>query len=375
LSHVFASLTADDRAISRGRTKARRRGGAEQEDDEMVGHATRGLLSRGGWIAAVALSLAIGAASAARADEVDDLRAEVEQLKQQVLYLQNQIPGASAGVSGGGGNLAARQQLEATQFQQQLTELTGQIERLELKVNDMAAQLERSQKDTEYRLGVLEGGGAAGAAGAATMGADGAAMPPAEADATAGQPAGQQVPAETQQQPAPSAPPPSGQQGVLGTLSSSQAANLPQAPAGAAEAAASKAGGGLPGATPREQYEYATNLIQRGQYDQAEVALKSFIQQHPKDALTGNAQYWLGETYYVRNDFKNAAVAFAEGYQKYPDSQKAPDNLLKLAMALGQQGQKDNACVALRQLEKRYPDASANVKDRASRAKKNYSCA
>jgi tol-pal system protein YbgF len=186
------------------------------------------------------------------------------------------------------------------------------------------------------------------------------------------------VTADTPQQ---SAPPPSGQPGVLGTLSASQAANLPQAPAGAAADAAAKAGqqtampaGTLPGATPREQYENATNLIQRGEYDQAEVALKSFIQQHPKDELAGNAQYWRGENYYVRNDFKNAAVAFAEGYQKYPDSQKAPDNLLKLAMALGQQGQKENACVALRQLEKRYPDASANIKDRAVRAKKNYSC-
>ena len=310
----------------------------------MVGHATRGLLSRGGWVAAgsLALGLAIGVAGAARADEVDDLRAEVEQLKQQVLYLQNQIPGASAGVSGGGGNLAAQQQLQATQFQQQLTELTGQIERLELKVNDMAGQVERMQKDTEYRLGALEGGGAAGAAAGGMVAAEG--MPPAT---DTGQQAGQ------------------------------------QAPAGSAEAAAAKAGQqvampnagmALQGATPREQYEYATNLIQRGQYDQAEVALKSFIQQHPKDGLTGNAQYWLGETYYVRNDFKSAAVVFAEGYQKYPDSQKAPDNLLKLAMALGQQGQKENACVALRQLEKRYPDASANVKDRAIRAKKNYSC-
>jgi tol-pal system protein YbgF len=363
----------------------RRRGGAEQEDDEMVGHATRGRLSRGGWVVAgsLALGLAIGVAGAARADEVDDLRAEVEQLKQQVLYLQNQIPGASAGVSGGGGNLAAQQQVQATQFQQQLTELTGQIERLELKVSDMAAQLERMQKDTEYRLGALEGGGAAGAAaGAAVMGAE--AAPGAD---VAGQQAGQEIQVQTQQtqqSPGAAAPPPSGQQGVLGTLSSSQAANLPQAPTGAAEDAAARAGQQvpmpsagvvLPGATPREQYEYATNLIQRGAYDQAEIALKSFVQQHPKDALTGNAQYWLGETYYVRNDFKNAAVAFAEGYQKYPDSQKAPDNLLKLAMALGQQGQKENACVALRQLEKRYPDASANVKDRATRAKKNYSCA
>ncbi|HET6157885.1 MAG TPA: tol-pal system protein YbgF [Dongiaceae bacterium] len=364
----------------------------------MVGHATRGRLSRGGWIVAgsLALGLAIGLAGAARADEVDDLRAELDQLKQQVLYLQNQIPGASAGGGDGGGNLAAQQQVQSQQFQQQLTDLTGQIERVELKVNDVAAQLERMQKDTEYRLGVLEGGGAAGGgAPGASMGA-----PMQNGDlsqnntqqgnnqhvTTEQTPPSTHVATETPQQgQGQSAPPPSGgQPGVLGTLSASQAANLPQAPAGAAADAANKAGqqtaspsGGvvLPGATPREQYEYATNLIQRGAYDQAEIALKSFVQQHPKDELTGNAQYWLGETYYVRNDFKNAAVAFAEGYQKYPNSQKAADNLLKLAMALGQQGQKENACVALKQLEKRYPDASANVKDRAVRAKKNYSCA
>ncbi|HEX6118358.1 MAG TPA: tol-pal system protein YbgF, partial [Dongiaceae bacterium] len=276
---------------------------------------------------------------------------------------------------------AAQQEVRMEQFQHQLADLTGQIERVQLKVNDLADQLSRMQKDTEYRLGALEGNGA-GAAGGMTMEAT-------PSDPNAGNAGQQHVAAEatppnthvTADAPQQGAPPPSGQPGVLGTLSASQAANLPQAPAGAAQDAANKAAqqsampaGTLPGATPREQYEYATNLIQRGEYGQAEVALKSFIQQHPKDELAGNAQYWLGETYYVRNDFKNAAVAFAEGYQKYPDSQKAPDNLLKLAMALGQQGQKENACVALRQLEKRYPDASANIKDRAVRAKKNYSC-
>ena len=352
----------------------------------MVGHATRGRLNQSRWVLAgsLALGLAIGLASAARADEVSDLRREVEQLKQQVLYLQNQIPGASAGISSGGtGTLAAQQQVQDTQFQQQLTDLTGQVERVELKVNEVAAQLERMQKDTEYRLGALEGGGAA---------AGGAAMGSVAADAAnpdASQAGGQQhvtaepVPPNTHVTTDGAEAPVGGQPGVLGTLSASQAANLPQAPAGAAEEAAAKAGQqtamqsgteGLPAGTPREQYEYATNLIQRGAYDQAEGALKEFIAQHPKDALAGNAQYWLGETYYVRNDFKSAAVAFAEGYQKYPNSQKAPDNLLKLAMALGQQGQKENACVALRQLEKRYPDASANVKDRAVRAKKNYGC-
>jgi tol-pal system protein YbgF len=355
----------------------------------MVGHATRGRLSRSGWLgaASLALVLAIGAAGAARADEVDDLRREVQQLKQQVLYLQNQIPGASAGATGGG-NLAVQQHVQAQEFQRQLTDLTGQIERVELRLNDVAAQLERMQKDTEYRLGALEGGGATmgaapGAAMGAAMGANTTGQEPPPASGGQAVTAVPPPPNTHVTVDGPQSPPPSGQAGVLGTLSAQQAANLPQAPAGAAEEAAARAGQQVPmpsgsalpaGASPREQYEYATNLIQRGSYDQAEVALKSFIQQNPKDSLTGNAQYWLGETYYVRNDFRNAAVAFAEGYQKYPESQKAPDNLLKLAMALGQQGQKENACVALRQLEKRYPDASANVKDRATRAKTNYGC-
>lgn len=346
-------------------------------------------LARWRLVAAAVFLFAVGAAlSPAFADEVDDLREEVEQLKQQVLFLQNQIPGAGAGGGAGGGNLAAQQEVRAQQFQQQLTNLTGQIERVELKVNDVAAQLERMQKDTEYRLGVLEGtggampppdgaetGGGATSGGVMSDGAGpslGAATPPVTAEPT---PPNTHVTAEV--------PAPAGQPGVLGTLTAEQAANLPQAPAGSAEAAAARAAQQtnmpsaavvLPGATPREQYDYATNLIQRGAYDQAEIALKSFVQQHPKDELTGNAQYWLGETYYVRNDFKNAAVAFAEGYQKYPNSQKAPDNLLKLAMALGQQGQQENACVALKQLEKRYPDASANIKDRAIKAKQRYTC-
>ncbi len=331
-------------------------------------------------LAALTLVLALPAFRPAAADEVDDLRAELEQLKQQVLFLQNQIPGAGAAGAGGaagGGNLAAQQEVRMQQLQQQMADITGQIERVELKVNDLAAQLERMQKDVEYRLGVLEGTGGLPPAGAATPGTttEGAVSDGAGPSLTSVAP---QPSADAAQ---PAAPAPAGQPGVLGTLDSS--AQLPQAPAGAAEEAAAKAaqqtplpaaGVVLPGETPREQYDYATNLIQRGAYDQAEIALKSFIQQHPKDELTGNAQYWLGETYYVRNDFKNAAVAFAEGYQKYPNSQKAADNLLKLAMALGQQGQKENACVALKQLEKRYPDASANIKDRAIKAKQRYSC-
>ncbi|MET1025580.1 MAG: tol-pal system protein YbgF [Dongiaceae bacterium] len=315
----------------------------------------------------------------AAADDVDDLRAEVEQLKQQ---LQN-----------GGGSVAAQQEIRLQQMQQQMAAMQGQVEDLQLKVNDLGDKLERAQKDNEFRLNALEGGqggtGAANPAGAPNPpgAAPGAIAAPDAATGnsslgggTANSPAaGPSTAAE---------PPASGQPHILGTLTDEQAKNLPQAPAGAAEAAAAAAagtgasqaaaaGGGnivLPGETPREQYEYATNLLQKGQYPEAEVALKTFVKDHPSDPLAGNAQYWLGETFYVRSDFKNAAVAFAEGYQKYPNSQKAPDNLLKLGMALGQSGQKENACVALKQLDKKFPDASSAIKDRTSRAKQRFGC-
>lgn len=331
-------------------------------------------------LALVAGLALFAAAPAAKADEIDDLREELEALKGEVLYLQNQMP--VGGQARSGGNLAADQEVRYQEMQRQISDLTGQIERVELKVNDMAAQLERMQKDIDFRLSELEGGGAAGssAAGAATMGTTGdtaVANEPALDQQTDTRSLPAQQPAATTNAPQST--------GILGTLTNEQAQNLPQAPAGAAEEAAELAaqqsapvtapqGIALQGNTPREQYDYATGFLQQGDYESAEAALRTFIEKNPSDPLAGNAQYWLGETYYVRNDFQNAAVAFAEGYQRYPQSQKAPDNLLKLAMSLGQQGQTQNACVALRQLDKKFPDASATIKDRALRARERYAC-
>ena len=62
--------------------------------------------------------------------------------------------------------------------------------------------------------------------------------------------------------------------------------------------------------------------------------MRSFVERYPKDPLAGNAQYWLGETFYVRKDYSNAATAFAQGYEKYPKGAKASDDLLKLGMSL-----------------------------------------
>ena len=70
--------------------------------------------------------------------------------------------------------------------------------------------------------------------------------------------------------------------------------------------------------------------LQDGDNAGAERSFKAYLQANPKGALAGNAQYWLGESYYARRDYQNAMTAFAEGYKTYKTSPKGPDNLLKL---------------------------------------------
>ena len=93
----------------------------------------------------------------------------------------------------------------------------------------------------------------------------------------------------------------------------------------------------------------------------------SWSRAYPDDPLAGNAQYWIGETYYVRGQYKNAADAFLKGYKKYKSSEKAPDTLLKLGMALAELGQKDAACSTLNELETKYPEAPEHIRDEAKR--------
>ena len=90
--------------------------------------------------------------------------------------------------------------------------------------------------------------------------------------------------------------------------------------------------------------------------------------------MAGNAQYWLGETYYVRAKYLEAATAFAEGYKRYPKSAKAADGLLKLGMSLARANQKQNACVALAQLDQAFPAPGAAIKAHAEAEKKRLGC-
>ena len=124
----------------------------------------------------------------------------------------------------------------------------------------------------------------------------------------------------------------------------------------------------------QEQYDEAFGLLRKADYDQAERALGKFVSQHRDSPLAGNAQYWLGETYYVRGKYAEAAVAFAEGFQKYPKNPKAADNLLKLGMSLASLKQKDDACKTFGQLATQFPTAAASLKRRADEERGKLRC-
>ena len=130
----------------------------------------------------------------------------------------------------------------------------------------------------------------------------------------------------------------------------------------------------LPDASPEKQYEFATSFLKVGDYNTAERALKEFIQSNPNHNLAGNAQYWFAETFRIRQLYVDAASAYLEGYQKYPKSEKAPDNLLKLGVSLVQIGEKDQGCMMITSLEKEYPEASQSILQKAKYEEKKFEC-
>ena len=130
----------------------------------------------------------------------------------------------------------------------------------------------------------------------------------------------------------------------------------------------------LPNDSPEKQYEFAVSFIKVGDYETAELALREFVDTHPQHQLAGNAQYWYGETFRVRQLYQDAATAYLDGYQKYPKSKKAPVNLLKLGVMLVQIGEKDQGCMMILGVKEQYPKANQSVIQKAEYEKKKFSC-
>ncbi len=130
----------------------------------------------------------------------------------------------------------------------------------------------------------------------------------------------------------------------------------------------------LPKGSPRDQYEFATSFLKNGDYNMAERAFREFVVSNPEHQLAGNAQYWYAETFRIRQLFTDAASAYLEGYQKYPKSEKAPINLLKLGVSLVQIGEKDQGCLMITGVKEQYPKANQSVLQKAKYEEKKFEC-
>ena len=282
-------------------------------------------------------------------DRMDRLERDINQLQRQVYRPGSAgapVPMAPMDSSAVGLNAEVR----FGQIDDQMRQLRGQLEEANNNITQLRSRLEKLVNDVDLRLSALEHPGETPKEQPTAA----ASPPPRGAGNTAAS-----VPPPPRGASDPSAP--ASQSGNLGTLSS--------AGAGGNQAARGPGGG-----TAEEQYDYAIGLLRSSNYPAAEQALRSFIQKNPAHPMTANAQYWLGETFYVRSDFKDAAATFAEGYQKFPKSGKGPDYLLKLGMSLGRMGQKADACKAYQRLDRDFPTVPQNIKDVSTGEKQKLAC-
>jgi tol-pal system protein YbgF len=117
-------------------------------------------------------------------------------------------------------------------------------------------------------------------------------------------------------------------------------------------------------ASPEDMYEDAYRSFQAKQYEEAREKMQEVIQTYPRHPLTGNAQFWVGETYYNQKDFENAILAYEDVILKYQDNQKVPAAMLKQAYAFSNIGENKAAEGILRELIARYPKADVAEKAR-----------
>jgi tol-pal system protein YbgF len=318
-----------------------------------------------------------------------------------------------------GESALARTTVRLTALEEEVRQATGLAEGMSYQIEQISARLDKLITDLDYRLARLEGGtmGTTGGSFASqptisaapsppsvskvgemaaptetmsvssaqqgTVGPNGTYMPPQSGGGTLGR-----ISKNTLDQLMPNDGNDAalGQDGVGGEEGAQVAANLapqtasPQGLAPMAQPTAAIATPApepvsvLPEGTPRERYQFAFGLMSQARYDDAEVALKEFIANHGDDALTANAWYWLGEAYYVRKTFMEAAQTFFQAYKIAPEGAKAPDSLLKLGMSMASLEKIEEACTTFGKLRKEFIDLKPSIKRTLNRETKRLKC-
>jgi tol-pal system protein YbgF len=270
-------------------------------------------------------------------------------------------------------------------LESQIRQLTGVIEQLQFRNQQLEGQLRRMQEEGVQRPAAQSRPQNLPSPPAATPGRRGDAFDPTQNPNAPGAPhtlgsinAPGAVPgmgADADEQPI-GAPGGRGANAPLdlatvgppsGVLPAGQSPRNPTAGSGALVTLA-------PSQTPRDEYDLAYGYVLRKDYALAEDAFRSFLSKYPDDRLVGDATYWLGESMFQRQRFRDAAEAFLNVSTKYESTAKAPDALLRLGQSLAALGEKEAACASLGEVLRKFPRASAGVKQGVEREQKRARC-
>ena len=229
------------------------------------------------------------------------------------------------------------------QLQAEVRELRGQLEQQQNAVSQLTERQKELYLDVDRRLQRIEVGGvAAGAAVGGVAAAGSGTAPSAGASAPAGSTAG-----------------------ASSTASTGTSATAAVGVAAVGAGAATQTGTARPSSSSadpvkeQQAYQAAFNLLKAGRYDQAAKSFQKFLEAYPDGKFADNAQYWLGESYYVTRNFDSAMREFDKLVTLHPDSQKVTHALLKIGYIHDELGQKDQARVVLTELTEKYPQSTA----------------
>ncbi|CAG1009310.1 MAG: tol-pal system protein YbgF [Rhizobiaceae bacterium] len=256
-----------------------------------------------------------------------------------------------------------------TALEEQIRQMNGTIEELNFQILQMQEQMRKMQEDNEFRFQELEQkkSDTGAKSGRVVAGADTQAAPdgtPAPSDGSGATTAGE---------------PPR----TFGTIVFDADGNVKGAGAGdqaaggvqADETADDTTVAALPPAgDPEELYRNSYEFILSGDYKTAEAGFREHIDRYPADAKTADAHYWLGEALLGQQKYRDAAEIFLAANRNFPSSKKAPDMMLKLGVSLAGLNQRDLACATLGEIGKRYPNASAQFKQRVKQEQALASC-
>ncbi len=282
------------------------------------------------------------------ADQIQVLTKDLKTLEKAV-YKKSDIisSGSSSKIKSDGLNedILTKHLLKLNEIEDQFRELTNKFEEVNFKLDKLSSRVTKIQSDNQLRFSDLENSGT-------------------EIKKTKKKLPGSSQPAD------------------FGTNPGYSVSNLPEKQETSSIESAQtviteepeKRESLLPDKPPKEQYEFAVSFMKIGDYETAEFALKEFIQKNKDHDLAGNAQYWYGETFRIRQLYSDAATAYLDGYQNYPKSKKAPDNLLKLGITMVQLGEKDQGCKMISGVKKEYPKASKSVLQKAQYEQKKFKC-